>query len=230
MKWFQPQYLKEGPGIAKDAPPKKGLALFFEIFIREFWQLLKLNLMFAVCSLPLVTFGAARAAMARCTVNMARDLPNDVWYDFRAELKKNIQRNIEVGLAELFCVGSIAMLLSSTAVRENGIFSGILYAVMQITLMIFGYLWPMLTTVDVPFRAAMKNAVVLPFLCLGHSLPAACVVFSFLVASWKMLPFSIPLILVLPFGFCSFVMSFAAWSDIRRLVIVTHGSDNWRKI
>ena len=34
-----------------------------------------------------------------------------------------------------------------------------------------------------------------------------------------LLPLSLPLVLFVPFGIGSFVMSFAAWSDIRRLVI-----------
>mgnify|MGYP001548159731 FL=1 len=83
MLWFRPGYLKEGPGIEKDAPPKTGLVLFFEVLVREFWQLLKLNLLFVICALPLVTFGAALAALSRCTRNMVRDVPNDVWDDFR---------------------------------------------------------------------------------------------------------------------------------------------------
>ena len=79
---FRPSYLKEGPGIAKDAPEKTGAAWVGETLVREFWQLVKLNVLFLLCCLPVVTFGAARAAMARCTVNMARDVPNDVWTDF----------------------------------------------------------------------------------------------------------------------------------------------------
>ena len=36
---FRPSYLREGPGIDKNAPPKTGLALAAEIFAREFWQI-----------------------------------------------------------------------------------------------------------------------------------------------------------------------------------------------
>lgn len=219
MRWFQPLFLKEGPGISKDTPPKKGLALFFEIFIREFWQLIKLNLMFVVCSLPLVTFGAARAAMSRCTVNMVRDLPNDVWYDFRIELKKNPKRNIAVGLIELFCVGVLGILFTDPVVCENGVLNGILIAISLILAMVFGYLWPMITTVDISTGSAVRNAVILPFLCPGHSIPAAGITLAVLSLSWKLFPFSLPVVLFLPFGFCSFVMSFAAWSDIRRFVL-----------
>ena len=98
---FRPSYLKEGPGVAKDAPEKTGAAWVGETLAREFWQLVKLNVLFLLCCLPVVTFGAARAAMARCTVNMARDVPNDVWTDFRAALRQDTVRNLLCGLAEL---------------------------------------------------------------------------------------------------------------------------------
>ena len=46
---FRPSYLKEGPGIAKDAPEKTGAAWVGETFVREFWQLVKLNVLFLLC-------------------------------------------------------------------------------------------------------------------------------------------------------------------------------------
>ena len=35
---FRPSYLKEGPGIAKDAPEKTGAAWVGETLVREFWH------------------------------------------------------------------------------------------------------------------------------------------------------------------------------------------------
>lgn len=110
---FRPSYLKEGPGIAKDAPEKTGAAWVGETFVREFWQLAKLNVLFLLCCLPVVTFGAARAAMARCTVNMARDVPNDVWTDFRAALRQDTVRNLLCGLAELALLWMGVMLVTA---------------------------------------------------------------------------------------------------------------------
>lgn len=109
---FRPSYLKEGPGIAKDAPEKTGAAWVGETLVREFWQLVKLNVLFLLCCLPVVTFGAARAAMARCTVNMARDVPNDVWTDFLAALRQDTVRNLLCGLAELALLWMGVMLVT----------------------------------------------------------------------------------------------------------------------
>ena len=110
---FRPSYLKEGPGVAKDAPEKTGAAWVGETLAREFWQLVKLNVLFLLCCLPVVTFGAARAAMARCTVNMARDVPNDVWTDFRAALRQDTVRNLLCGLAELALLWMGVMLVTA---------------------------------------------------------------------------------------------------------------------
>lgn len=45
-------YDRPGKGIRKDAPQKKGLALYFDIFFRRFWKLITLNLLYVIASLP----------------------------------------------------------------------------------------------------------------------------------------------------------------------------------
>lgn len=42
-----------GPGVSKDEPKKKGAALYFQLFFRHFWDFIKENLMYAICSIPL---------------------------------------------------------------------------------------------------------------------------------------------------------------------------------
>ena len=52
MSLFRSNYNKPGPGVPKDAPRKKGPARFFEVLARDFSNLLKLNLLLFLCSLP----------------------------------------------------------------------------------------------------------------------------------------------------------------------------------
>lgn len=47
-------YTKPGPGVPKDAPPKAGIVVFFEVLSRKFWNLVKLNLMFCLFNLPAI--------------------------------------------------------------------------------------------------------------------------------------------------------------------------------
>ncbi len=45
---------KPGRGIGKDEPKKKGIALFFELYIRKFWAYMLLNVLFIITSLPAI--------------------------------------------------------------------------------------------------------------------------------------------------------------------------------
>ncbi len=47
-------YLKEGPGIDKNAPKKRGIFLFAEIFFRKFFLIIKSNIIYFLFSLPFI--------------------------------------------------------------------------------------------------------------------------------------------------------------------------------
>lgn len=214
---FKPGYLKEGPGLDRNAPPKKGLALFFEILGREFWQILKLNLFFVLCSLPLVTFGPARAALSSCTVSMARDIPNDVNFNFRRQFRTDWKRHLLFGLAELLWSAGIFAALWTA--RDGSPVLPFVLAGATVGGLFFGYLWPLSVTAELPLRALLKNAMLLSLGCLHHSLPALLAEAALLAVFRLFMPLTLPLLLFVPFGMSSFVMSFAAWTDMKKLVI-----------
>lgn len=54
MGIFFKDYESAGPGISKNAPKKKGAALYFELFGRKFWQLIGLNMLYYLFFIPLV--------------------------------------------------------------------------------------------------------------------------------------------------------------------------------
>jgi uncharacterized membrane protein YesL len=82
MNWLQARFQREGPGIAKDAPRKHGLALFAQIVAREAWDLFKLNVMIVVFSLPIITIPATHAAATRICLSMVRDENTYLFRDF----------------------------------------------------------------------------------------------------------------------------------------------------
>ena len=43
-----------GPGVPKDGPKKKGVALYFELFLRHFWDFCKENMMYVLASIPMI--------------------------------------------------------------------------------------------------------------------------------------------------------------------------------
>ncbi|HOJ09015.1 MAG TPA: hypothetical protein PK733_00275 [Clostridiales bacterium] len=70
-------YTKPGPGIPEDAPPKAPIIVFFEIYFRKFWNLVKINLMFNLFNLPAllaVLFGTMYLIQGQITDDPAMDL------------------------------------------------------------------------------------------------------------------------------------------------------------
>ena len=52
MGLFNTDYSKPGPGVSKDERKKKGLARFYQILVRKFWDLIKLNFLYIVTLIP----------------------------------------------------------------------------------------------------------------------------------------------------------------------------------
>ena len=70
-------YTKPGPGIPKDAPPKAPIVVFFGIYTRKFWNLVKINLMFNLFNLPAVLavlFASMYVIQGQITDDPAMDL------------------------------------------------------------------------------------------------------------------------------------------------------------
>ena len=49
-------YTKPGPGIPKNAPPKSRPRIFFEVFGRKFWNIIKINLLYTIFNIPGLIF------------------------------------------------------------------------------------------------------------------------------------------------------------------------------
>ncbi|NGO52806.1 YesL family protein [Allomesorhizobium camelthorni] len=88
MNWVYNFYFREGPGIPKDAPKPVGMRLLAHVLGREWWELIKLNLLFIAFSLPLVTLPAAYMATVAICLAMIEDrnvyLLRDFWSAFRS--------------------------------------------------------------------------------------------------------------------------------------------------
>lgn len=54
MGLFGGGFSNPGPGVDKDAPKKKGLFLYAEIFVRKFWKLMQVNGIYFLCSIPFI--------------------------------------------------------------------------------------------------------------------------------------------------------------------------------
>ncbi|MCX2721496.1 YesL family protein [Roseibium salinum] len=111
MNWFLNHYFDEGPGIPKDAPRPEGLRLLASTFGREWWELLKLNLLFLAFCLPVVTLPAAYYAMVRISLTMIEDRNVYLWRDFWSAFRSRFWMTTALGI--LFAGGEALALLAA---------------------------------------------------------------------------------------------------------------------
>lgn len=98
MEWLTNWIMREGPGIPKNAPKKKGLALFFSIIRREAWELFKLNLIMLLLAIPIITIPASFAAACRIAILMIEDENVFLWRDFQRAFRKHFFRATYMGV------------------------------------------------------------------------------------------------------------------------------------
>lgn len=223
MGFFNAHFDRPGPGIEKNAPEKKGLARFFDIYIRAFWELIKLNFIFILFCIPIVTIGPACAGMSRVTMLMVRERPFFIFSDFWEAFRKEFKQSFFTGLLTALLTAALAvgMVFYMTSVAENKmlylawfilIITGFMLCLSSI------YIYPMIVTVALPLKLVYKNSLLLGIVCLKHSLPALLVIAVLTAAMVLLLPFTVPVVLTLFFSLVSFICSFAAWPGIQKYV------------
>jgi hypothetical protein len=125
MQWLEAMWTKEGKGIDKDAPKRTGLALFFQIIAREWWELVKLNLLFILTSLPLVTLPAATFATASICRAMVEDRNVYLLRDFLEALRRHAVRATLWGIVTgvVLALGIYAIVTYGAASRESLVYA-----------------------------------------------------------------------------------------------------------
>ena len=206
-----PDYTKAGPGVDRNAPKKTGSALFIDIFCREFTTLLKLNLIFLVSCIPIVTIGPSIGAMTAVTVKMVKDEPSDIYYDFKQGLRKNWKQSFILSI-----FGGLTLITIISAFLYYFQLEGISYYIMMLIIgivtivagMMWIYAYPMVVSVNLKLHHIVKNSIIAFLICS-----------SLIVLSTIFLPMSVPVVLVFSFSGCSFISSFCAWNAIEKNII-----------
>ncbi len=135
MGIFGSDHESAGVGIPKNAPKKKGIFRFFELFIRKFWKLAQVNLLYSVFWLPLVlalyaffkvsnqtvslmmivfctlvfavVIGPATAGITKILRNYTLEKHSFILTDFKDTFSKNFKNSMAIGLIDILVALSI---------------------------------------------------------------------------------------------------------------------------
>jgi Predicted integral membrane protein len=202
-------------------PPEKGIKRYFFVAGTHFWLLMRLNLLFVLFCLPVVTIPASISALTRVSLNLTREGITFLWSDFFKEFKLSFAKSwILGGIWVLFgLIGYLAyapMLHDVYANLDKMIVGIVIFAFLYIYSC---YFFSMLALIDLPVGIIMKNSLLMVILEMRRNILLILLPFLICVAIVMFLPYTIPVILLLGFSFASLMVSVITIEPIKKRVI-----------
>jgi uncharacterized membrane protein YesL len=196
--------------------------LLGRILGRNLFRLVKLNLLFLVFCLPVITAPAATAAMSRVTKSMWKESHffwSDYWETFLGEFGK-------ASLAGILLYGgggaaAVGFLFYREMAKQTALLlapAWICAAVFLLFLVMGAYVFPMIAALDLPLKAVFKNAFLLVFLRFPQNLLLALILGGITGVCFLFFPVSIPFVVLLASSLQSLTGAAIIWPGIEQYV------------
>jgi len=209
----------------KTEEKESGFRRFGQVLLNEWWELLKLNLLFIVSCIGIITIPAALTAMNRICIMMEENevhvLRRDYWKAFRRDfLRSTLGGAVLAAMMLLF--GYVALLYAQfAATRSYLIFLGAVMIFLVLLVFMTGiWFFPMNARVDLPVGILLRNSFLLAVTTVKRTLPALLIsLLSFGLGGIGLWPRSILYIVAAMFSLTTLVNVFLVYPVIRRRVI-----------
>lgn len=215
MQWLREMWTKEGPGISKNAPKKTGLALFGQTLAREWWEMVKLNILFILAAMFIVTLPAAIAATARICLAHVEDRNTYLLRDFFEAFAHYFWRATAWGLAFSAAIGFGTYAIVTYAAIAPGNLLLVLPLMTALVVTVFlgvlaCHLLVLMVMRDLPAFALLRLAVIASFLRPLPVLAAMLFVAALWLAHVLLYPVSVFMPAAFNFSLGMFAIVFSA--------------------
>ena len=211
-----------GKGVT-ELPPQRGVKRFLFLLSTHFWRLMRLNMLFVLFCLPVVTIPAALCGMNRVLITLVRDGNCFLWSEFSKEFKANLLKSLPFGI--LFAFLTLDAFIFFNAASAEGsqgvnILAGAAGCVfLGFAVLFCSYVFVLLPTLALRNRYIAKNAFILmltewktSLLILSETFVAAFITAAFF-------PFTIiPAVLIL-FSLTQLIVCSAINEPLQRRII-----------
>lgn len=223
MGFFSPNFEKEGIGIEKQEIIEYNFIYFFKLLIEKFWIIIKLNFLFIIFSIPIITLPASLGALNSLTMLIVQRKHVFIWSDFVSKFKENWKQSTICFLIftslMAFSVFCLNLYLNMSQINQLFIiFFFITLTIMFFLIMISLYVYPLITTISLSIKNIIKNSILLSVVCIKTSLLGLIVFLFFILNFIAFFPFTLPLILIMGFSILSFINSFITFKCIDKYI------------
>lgn len=206
-------YQKPGKGVAKQQKEKKRFFQFWDLFCRKFTKLIKLNLLFLLFCIPIVTIGPAFAAMTKIARYYVEEKPVFLLSDFWAAFKENFFQALPIGILHLGLIYIIwqAFFFYYVQAHSNGLFWILIGIILLLAILILFssyYIYLVMVSVSLKLWQILKNSVMFIFIGIRTNLLTLLFATSIMALSILAMPLSIPVFLLIGFSMSTLITVF----------------------
>ena len=225
------RYMKDGPGVRKDAPKKKAFFAFFDIYIKRFWKLIELNLLYFICCIPIITIGPATAGFTYVLRNWARDDHAFLLSDFWDGARKNWKQAFTVSLIQLFVI--VCLIFGILQFNPNDTLFVIYFVVAVCINVLFSmmmlYVYPMMVTFKFNLKQLFKNAFIFANIGIKTNIITLLLIIiltvPFFILFW-FFPFIIVLLPTILLSTIGLIINFNVYPYLEKYIIEPYYKDH----
>lgn len=224
---FFKSYYTPGPGIDKNAPPKKGLALYIELITVDFWGFISLNMLYVLCCLPVLTIGGATIAYTELCCKLMRKEHVFIYSDFFSSLRNNFKKGILLSFVLLLILFDLLIIYTNIISyadtdfsTEAAVFWTIAGVLSILLTSLIAYLVPIIANLDQAFLFQLKNAFILTLIGGWRTLAVSAFNMISFVLFFTFFPFSGIVFLIMGFYILIFTNCFFTWPLIEKHVVL----------
>ena len=185
--------------------PTKGIRLYCYILVSNFFKLIRLNLLYILFCLPIITIPAATGGLVRVLVKLIRSGQCFVFLDFYEEFKTNFKKYSCIGLFSGAFIFILYLLADYciVSIEENPIYFIVLFIetigfLLLVSMNFYSYV--LTASVKLKFFQTLKNAFLLSVASLHRNILLFVSIIVIAVITYYLLPFSIIWIILIGFS------------------------------
>ena len=201
---------------------KKGIAGYFQLIFHNFFDLVLLNFLCLLTSLPILTFGASYKALISVCNKYAEDenvYPvREYFYNFKKEFFKSSLYGIFFEVT--FVIIGFSSYFYLSIAKDSFIFyifSLIGSVCLLILIMMAGWFFPIFCKIQQDFKSLITNSFILTFYHLKNSFCYLLVVLVCIILIFAFFPYSIPFVAIFPFVLTALASSCATAEKINKV-------------
>lgn len=157
-------------------------------FMQRLWDILKLNIMWLLFCIPIVTIGGSTIAAFSVLLRMSEDQEGDVIKDFWKAFKENWKQGILIGLLPPICFEAVYLDFQIYNASENGSIGLLIMGCFSAYIFIFCllYVFPLLARYDNTVINSIKNSFRIGMKFFGRTaLLLVIIVIELLIIFWN---------------------------------------------